>query len=626
MVLMNTSGLIQILKSDFADTVKVDQIIAALTKLTDKYFSSFFYFYSYIRYRVFIAFILSLLVAVLDGFGLAMFLPLLQLAKAEQSNTGSLQMGSLKFLVDGLNRLGIPLNLNAVLLMLLLFFVLKGIARFLEGYFRVTFEQYFMRKIRLASIDVISSANYKEFIRQDAGRVQNTLSGEVEKINQAYQAYFSAFQYAVMILTYILLAFLTNAQFAVFVVAGGLVGTFVFKKIYVITKGISRQLTNDAHAFQRLLGQYITFFKYLKSTGLIYRYSDELKKNILQIEQSQKRMGILNAALIVVREPLIVLVVIIVVLIQIRVFSTDLGLIILNLLFFYRSLAFLMSLQNYWGVFISLSGSLENMSSFTKELKSARDEFGTKKYPGIRQALVVKNLTFLYDDKVILNDISFEIGKNETLAVIGESGSGKTTLMNILSGLISPLRGNVLVDATDIRVLDIRTYQQRIGYITQEPVIFNDTIFNNVTFWDKPTSENIQRFWKSLQKASINNFVASLPQKMDALLGNNGINLSGGQKQRISIARELYKDIDFLFMDEATSSLDAETERAIQENIEALKGKYTIIVIAHRLSTIRNADRILLLNNGKIEQTGTFDELMNDSSYFQKMVELQAIK
>jgi subfamily B ATP-binding cassette protein MsbA len=126
-----------------------------------------------------------------------------------------------------------------------------------------------------------------------------------------------------------------------------------------------------------------------------------------------------------------------------------------------------------------------------------------------------------------------------------------------------------------------------------------------------------------LEKASIYDFVMSQPLQEQTMLGNNGINISGGQKQRISIARELYKEVDFLFMDEATSALDSETEKEIQENIEHLKGQYTIIIIAHRLSTIKNADRIIILNKGRIDKAGSFEELLDTSAAFSRMVELQ---
>jgi subfamily B ATP-binding cassette protein MsbA len=164
-----------------------------------------------------------------------------------------------------------------------------------------------------------------------------------------------------------------------------------------------------------------------------------------------------------------------------------------------------------------------------------------------------------------------------------------------------------------------------VGYITQEPVIFSDTIYNNITFWAPKTPENLLRFQQVLEQSSLKKFVDELPNQADSELGNNGVNISGGQKQRISIARELFKEIDLLVMDEATSALDSETELAIKESIDALKGKYTILIIAHRLSTVRNANQVVLMHQGKIEQKGSFEELVSTNEKFKKMVELQEI-
>jgi subfamily B ATP-binding cassette protein MsbA len=416
---------------------------------------------------------------------------------------------------------------------------------------------------------------------------------------------------------------MVNPQFAILVAIGGALTNLIFKKVYQITKQLSRELTKESHIFQGLLIQKVANFKYLKATGLIHDFGDKLKRIILKIEEAQRRIGLMSTFLAAMREPIVMVVVVSVILVQVKFFSQSLGLIILSLLFFYRSLTFLMALQNYWNTFLSVSGSLENMSEFTNELRSHQEVRGTEKVDKFQKSLLLKNLSFSYGNEPILRDISLEIPKNETIALVGESGSGKTTLMNVLSGLLSGEKGMFFIDDKDSQTIDIVSFQKRIGYITQEPVIFNDTVFNNITFWDVPTPANIQRFERAMKMASIYDFVMGLPDKEKAQLGNNGIMVSGGQKQRISIARELYKDVDFLFMDEATSALDSETERSIQENIDQLKGQFTIIIIAHRLSTVKNADRIIYLNKGVIEDIGNFDDLKVNSKKFQKMVELQ---
>jgi subfamily B ATP-binding cassette protein MsbA len=314
-----------------------------------------------------------------------------------------------------------------------------------------------------------------------------------------------------------------------------------------------------------------------------------------------------------------------VILVQTKVFGGAMGSILISLLFFYRALNSLVFTQLHWNAFLSVSGSMENMKNFQNKLESNREKNGDIPFGKFEDSIVINQVDFSYGDFKILKNINLDIQKNQSIAFVGESGSGKTTLVNLIAALLPQDNGSLYIDGLSFGDLEKSTYQKRIGYITQDPVIFNDSIYNNVTFWSELTPENIHRFEKAIQQASLAKFLNTLPDGKDTELGNNGINLSGGQKQRISIARELYKDIDILIMDEATSALDSETEVAIQQSIEALKGKYTILIVAHRLSTIRNVDRIVYMNNGKIESEGSFSELVYKQPRFKKMVELQEI-
>jgi len=598
-------------------------MLNTIKKLLKKYFQYFFYFYSHLGYRIFVSILLSLMVGVMDGFGLAMFIPLLQMVDASGAQPDSANMGNMSFLVDIFNYFGIELTLGVVLTVIFIFFTIKGALKFSEGYFRVINEQLFIRQIRTRNIIGLSNFSYNVFVNSDTGRIQNTFSGEVEKVKQAYRYYFISFQYGIFVVVYIFMAFFANPQFAVLVVIGGLLTNIIFRRLHKITKSLSKKITTDSHSFQGLLIQKVSFFKYLKASGLIHKYADKLIQSNDRIQDSNKKAGLISATLSSVREPLIILVVMLVIIIQVKYFSQNVGAIILSLLLFYRGLVSLMGTQNYWNLFLGASGSLQNMTAFNEELKAGKEKSGSLAFPGFQHQIELKGASFVYDSNIILNNLNLVIPRNQTIAIVGESGSGKTTLINLLTGLLKPSDGAVLIDGTSMKDLNLETFQQRIGYITQEPVIFNDTIFNNVTFWDEPTAENIARFNEALRKASIYDFVQEQPLKQDALLGNNGINVSGGQKQRLSIARELYKEVDFLFMDEATSALDSETEKSIQDNIEKLKGKYTIMIIAHRLSTIKNVDRVILLNKGRIEDMGSFEELQSRSATFRKMVELQ---
>lgn len=597
----------------------------ALKSLIKKYFSSFAYFYTYLRYRLFIVIGLSILIGTLDGFGLTMFLPLLQMADGSTVATGE-GLGDLSFIVDGFNSLGIELNIKIALLILFIFFALKGVVIYITSVLKVIINRFFISKLRITLTDLFTHYSFKKFVTSDVGRIQNSLTGEIGRVTNAYQHYSECIQQSVMILVYTIFVFMVDWRFALLVCIGGGITNLLYGSIYKKTKQASSELTKKNSGYQGLIIQYIANFKYLKATGFLNKYADKLKHKIKEIEESSKKIGVLNARVTALREPMLIGVVCLVILVHIFILKGHLASVMISLLFFYRALSALMNLQNRYNSFLGVSGSLDNITKFEKELKQGAEKDGTIEFTRLSHSIEVQNVDFGYDEpNGILKQLNLKINKNQSVAFVGESGSGKTTLVNLISGLLNPNNGQIKIDGTNLNSLRKSSYQSRIGYIAQEPVIFNDTIFNNVTFWAEPTEENKIKFYDAVKRASIFEFIDSLKKKEDTLLGNNGINLSGGQKQRISIARELYKDIDILILDEATSALDSETEKEIQTNIDALKGQYTILIIAHRLSTIKNVDIIYLMDKGKIIGQGTFEQLAENSERFRKMVELQEI-
>ncbi|WP_420386040.1 ABC transporter ATP-binding protein [Roseivirga sp.] len=591
-----------------------------------KNLSYFGFFYSHLRYRIVVLVVLNILVGVLDGFGLVMFLPLLSLA-GNSANPGTEDsVGALDVIPQTITALGLPLSVPVVLAIMTLFFGLKGVARFLSESYRVKLIEYFTRNVRLELIGDLGSLKFKSFVQSDVGRVQNTLTGEVGAVVNASTAFFQAMQQLVLVCVYVSFALALDAKFAALVVTGALATNLLYRRVYKKTRGASYTMTNLTHKLQGYLIQFSGNYKYLKATGTLKQFEQRLKTVAVDVERENRKIGMFNAILLSVKEPLLVLVVSLVIYLQHSVFGESLEPILTSLLFFYRSLTALLSIQNHWNKFVSRTGSLDNMIEFSEYLKSNSENTGTVQLPSFKSVMNLKGLSLNYGDYKILRNIDLEIQKNETVAFVGESGSGKTTLVNVLAGLLPPDGGEFWIDSYNSQDLSIESYQKRVGYITQEPVIFNDSIFNNITFWSERNEANLKKYNNAINKAAIKSFIDQLPDKEESQLGNNGINLSGGQKQRISIARELYKEIDVLIMDEATSALDSQTENEIQSNIDELKGSYTILVVAHRLSTVKNADRIVLLDKGVIKDIGSFDELKNRSEVFQKMLNYQLLE
>lgn len=595
-----------------------------IKRLLSKYFENLAYFYKQLRYRLFLMILLGVFVGVLDGFGLAMFMPLLEMVNnAKQANGSSL--GNLKFLLEIMENMGLSLSLVTVLLVMIFFFVFKGIIKFFASIYNATLRKFFINRLRNHLLSSFNKIKFKYFVTSDVGRIQNTMSVEIERASAAFYNYANTLQQAIMVLVYVSFAYFVDIRFALLVTIGGGLSNFLYKAIYKKTKGTSKEFTKDSHLYQGQIIQYVGNFKYLKATALLNLYGSHLQKSIVAIEKSRFRIGKLSGLLESAREPILIVVVASVILIQTTLFKASLGPILISLLFFYRALSSLMNLQNSYNRFLELSGSLDNLMQFQEEIRTAKESNGDQIIENIKGGLELKDVGLQYGTVSVLEQINLILSKNESIAFVGESGSGKTTLVNILAGLLPPDKGILFINGIDRKEIDITTYQSKIGYITQDPVIFSDTIFNNVTLWAEPTDLNKSRFREALQKASISSFVEESPLGADTILGNDGVNLSGGQKQRISIARELFKDIDILIMDEATSALDSETENAIQQSVDALKGQYTIFMVAHRLSTIRNADRIVVMNKGKIQDVGSFDVLIATSSLFKKMIALQEL-
>lgn len=589
-----------------------------------KNFKLFSFFFSIVRYKMLGIILLSICVGLLDGLGLAMFIPLLESVDSNAESTAE-NLGKLRFLIDGLTSLGFTLNLSTVLLTMLFFFMLKGLARFCEGYYKLLVSQFFIRKLRVDGISLLSQMRFDAFMKANSGRVQNTLSVEINTVTSAFANYMVMLQMAMMLLVYVTLAFLANAQFALLISLGALFSNFAFKFLYKKTKELSRNITHIQHGYQNLLIQTVAHFKYLKATGLMNRFKEMTIKEIDAMVANGKKIGVYNVILMVVREPLIIIIVAVVILLQVNYLGAQLSALILSLLFFYRALNFILNLQTQWNKILGATGSLENTQAFHLELKQNQSILNGEPFSELKQNIRINGVDFYYGQTPILKNIHLAINRNQTVAFVGESGSGKTTLVNMIAGLLSPAKGQIFIDDQDLTKINHESFQKRIGYITQEAVIFSDTIYNNVSFWEPKTEENVKRYTKAVSQASIDDFISDLNAQEETLLGNNGINLSGGQKQRISIARELYKDIDILIMDEATSALDSETELAIQENIDALKGQYTIFIVAHRLATIKNVDLVVLMDKGKIVDTGTYQELLISSKKFQRMVSLQEL-
>lgn len=247
-----------------------------------------------------------------------------------------------------------------------------------------------------------------------------------------------------------------------------------------------------------------------------------------------------------------------------------------------------------------------------------KESFGNISLEKINGDFEFKNVTFCYNNKKnIIKDLSFKINPKETVAFVGRSGAGKSTIFSLLTKLYHQKKGKIFIDGIDVDRLSKETIRNNISIITQTPYIFNFTIKENLKIVNDNASD--EEIIEACKKASLHDFIMTLPDKYNTLVGEGGITLSGGQRQRLAIARAFIKKSEIILFDEATSALDNETQKDIQNAIDNMKNKYTILIIAHRLSTIINSDRILLVDNGKIVGEGTHTDLLKNNKLYKEL-------
>jgi subfamily B ATP-binding cassette protein MsbA len=250
------------------------------------------------------------------------------------------------------------------------------------------------------------------------------------------------------------------------------------------------------------------------------------------------------------------------------------------------------------------------------------DKAGAKPLPPFHQEITLQDITFSYDGiSPVLNGINLSVKRGEILAIVGTSGSGKSTLANLIPRFFEIEKGKLLIDGMDIRDVTLKSLRDQIAIVTQQTILFNDTIRNNISYGDPSRSEDEIR--AAAGAAYALNFIEQLPQGFDTMIGESGVRLSGGERQRLSIARAILKNAPILVLDEATSALDSESEREVQRALENLMKNRTTFVIAHRLSTIKNADRIIVVKDGVIIEEGSHEALLALHGEYESLYTIQ---
>jgi ABC-type multidrug transport system fused ATPase/permease subunit len=586
-------------------------------------------YHNYLGLRIYLMFILTLMAGLFEGVGLIMILPLIDgvvnLNYAAQKNIIA------EYLYQTLAIVNLQDSIFAILLIILIAFMLKGLLTFAALALNAYFRGKLMRELKVKLFDAYENMTYSYFSSRDTGHFINLIN---EQTTRALQAFFQITQLCsqfIQAIIYLVLALLVAWKFGVFAVIVAAFFFIFFSRINHSVRDYSRGMSVESGRLAKILIQTLHGFKYISATGQTSKIKKQIELSIKFLTDCQMRMGIAAAFTHSIREPIAAICVVLIIAIQVLYFEESVGPILVSILLFYRAFNASLAIQSYLQSSLEAIGSMELVHCEFKNQKSHQEKDGKKIIPRLSSEIELRNISYTHGAELpyVFKGLNLKISACTTVALVGQSGAGKSTLLDLITLILRPQSGQILIDGCLSDEVDLKSWRRQIGFVSQEMVIFDDTIANNISMWSGAVADNqslVDRIKNAATQACLTEFIDSLPLGYETIVGDRGIRLSGGQRQRLFIARELFRSPNLLILDEATSALDSESELAIQNSICELRGKATIIIIAHRLSTVRTADQILVFHGGEIVESGSYNELRNSSSSrFSKLVEMQSL-
>ncbi|MCS4044621.1 ABC-type multidrug transport system fused ATPase/permease subunit [Salinibacter ruber] len=583
----------------------------------------------YLGRRMYLIFALTVATALAQGFGITLLLPLL---RASQSGGDPEDMGTAEqYLQAMLETMGIADSMVGILAFIAIVFIGKGALQFAKGGYQGYLQAQLLRELKTKLFDAYAGMDYRYYIQQNAGHFINVINQQVNRFFSSFSSFMGFTSQVVNSTSYFGFAFVIAWRFALMALGVGVVLLFLFKYLNAYVRRLSRKRSAEMSTLNKLLVQSLQGFKYIVSTGQTSHLRSGVVDSVNRLTGYIFRQRTARAFTTALKEPVSVLLIVSLIALQVTVFNDPIAPIFVALLLFHRGMQAVLAMQGGWQGTMDKIGSVEMVDDELGAVLQNQEQSGKRRLDSLRKSITLRDVHYAYNDEDgdVLRDINVDIPANTTVALVGESGAGKSTLVDLLTLMLKPRTGTVTIDGVPHDEVDLASWRDQIGYVSQETVVFDDTVANNIHLWQGDIEDDAalrERMIHAAERAHADHFIRDLPNGYQTVVGDRGVRLSGGQRQRLFVARELFKEPNLLLLDEATSDLDTASEQHIQDSIDVLKGETTVVIIAHRLSTVKNADRVYVLDEGRVIEEGSYHELRaRENGQFREMVEMQSL-
>lgn len=575
---------------------------------------------------IIITIILGFSGALFNGISTALIVPVILKIVGQEVNLTSAP-GILKVIMYPFDKVSesyrLPLMAGAIIFTI----IFKNAATYASTLASSTLTRMLTSDMREAGVKLLLEVDIDYYAKMKVGDLINRLGGEIARAASAIGNAVKLVILGITILVFV--GLLLSISWQLTIAATFLLSLVMLINQYVIarSKNFGQQLSEMSKAYSISTLETLSGIRLVKATGNEEKEYQRIKKLIRDREKAEYQSQANSEIIAPVSEVMGITALLLIVFLSRTFFASQItslsAVIFTYLLVLLRLLPLISQLNTVRSAFANTAGSVDMVTEFLRLDNKPLMSRGKLNYTKLQEGVHFHNITFSYpnQEKLVLKDVDLFLPRGTTLALVGGSGAGKSTLADLLPRFYDPISGSITIDKIDLRDFDITSLRKAMGIVSQDTFLFNDSVRNNIAYGKPEATED--EVIAAAQRANAYEFISKLPQGFETMIGDRGVMLSGGQRQRLAIARALLQNPEILILDEATSALDTVSERLVQTAIDDLSRDRTTLVIAHRLSTVQKAHQIAVLDQGRVVEVGTHQELLSKNGYYSRLYSMQ---